>query len=153
MSGVVTSRRAPSPQTEHEYETQVLPATCTSPGYTLNECVVCGDRHITDLTPALSHDYAAKTIPADCETGGKTIHTCAGCGSTFVTDYTEPLGHSWDEGTLVTDATCTGEGIMEYTCTRCGATRLEGDAAAGPYSRRRCHLHHPPALYQVRRCD
>ncbi|MFR3923072.1 MAG: hypothetical protein ACLTYN_15085 [Dysosmobacter welbionis] len=27
------------PQTEHEYETQVLPATCTSPGYTLNECV------------------------------------------------------------------------------------------------------------------
>lgn len=119
------------PQTEHEYETQVLPATCTSPGYTLNECAVCGDRHITDLTPALSHDYAAKTIPAGCETGGKTVHTCAGCGSTFVTDYTEPLGHSWDEGTLVTDATCTGEGIMEYTCTRCGATRLEGDAAAG----------------------
>lgn len=52
-------------------------------------------------------------------------------GSTFVTDYTEPLGHSWDEGTLVTDATCTGEGITEYTCTRCGATRLEGDAVAG----------------------
>ena len=74
------------PQTEHEYETQVLPATCTSPGYTLNECAVCGDRHITDLTPALSHDYAAKTIPAGCETGGKTVHTCAGCGSTFVTD-------------------------------------------------------------------
>ena len=89
------------PQTEHEYETQVLPATCTSPGYTLNECVVCGDRHITDLTPALSHDYAAKTIPADCETGGKTIHTCAGCGSTFVTDYTEPLGHSWTRGRLL----------------------------------------------------
>lgn len=119
------------PQTEHEYETQVLPATCTSPGYTLNECAVCGDRHITDLTPALSHDYAAKTIPAGCETGGKTIHTCAGCGSTFVTDYTEPLGHSWDEGKEITDSTCTGEGVMEYTCTRCGATRLEGDAAAG----------------------
>ena len=119
------------PQTEHAYETQVLPATCTSPGYTLNECTACGDRHITDLTPALSHDYTSKTIPAGCETGGKTIHTCAGCGSTFVTDYTEPLGHSWDEGTLVTDATCTGEGITEYTCTRCGATRLEGDAAAG----------------------
>lgn len=119
------------PQTEHEYETQVLPATCTSPGYTLNECSVCGDRHITDLTPALSHDYAAKTIPAGCETGGKTVHTCAGCGSSFVTDYTEPLGHSWDEGKEITGSTCTGEGVMEYTCTRCGATRLEGDAAAG----------------------
>ena len=119
------------PQTEHEYETQVLPSTCTSPGYTLNECTVCGDRHITDITPALSHDYAAKTIPAGCETGGKTIHTCAGCGSAFVTDYTEPLGHSWDEGTEITGSTCTGEGMTEYTCTRCGATRLEGDAAAG----------------------
>lgn len=119
------------PQTEHEYETQVLPATCTSPGYTLNECAVCGDRHITDLTPALSHAYAAKTIPAGCETGGKTIHTCDGCGSTFVTDYTEPLGHSWDEGKEITDATCTGQGMTEYTCVRCGATRLEGDAAAG----------------------
>ena len=59
------------------------------------------------------------------------MHLCEGCGSSFITDYTDPLGHSWDEGTLVTDATCTGEGMTEYTCVRCGANSLEGDEAAG----------------------
>lgn len=44
---------------------------------------------------------------------------------------TDPLGHSWDEGKEITDSTCTGEGMTEYTCIRCGATRLEGDEAAG----------------------
>ena len=122
------------PQTEHEYNTSVIPATCTGPGYTLNECAVCGDRHITDITPALAHNYTAKTTPAACEGGGKTVHICEGCGSSFITDYTGPLGHSWDEGTPVTDATCTGEGMTEYTCIRCGATRLEGDEAAGHIS-------------------
>ena len=41
------------------------------------------------------------------------------------------MGHSWDEGTLVTNATCTGEGVMEYRCTRCGYHRIEGNEAAG----------------------
>ena len=58
-----------------------MAATCTSPGYTVKECSVCGDRHITDVTAALPHGYEAHTIPASCETGGKTIHRCDGCGS------------------------------------------------------------------------
>lgn len=45
--------------------------------------------------------------------------------------YTDALGHSWDEGTLVTNATCTGEGVMEYRCTRCGYHRLDADPADG----------------------
>ena len=76
-------------------------------------------------------NYVDKTTPATCEGGGKTIHICEGCGSSFVTDYTDPLGHSWDEGTEVTGSTCTGEGLIEYRCVRCGYHRLEGDAAAG----------------------
>ncbi len=116
---------------EHTYSTTVVPATCTSPGYTLRECAVCGERHITDITAALPHNYVDKTTPATCEGGGKTIHICEGCGSSFVTDYTDPLGHSWDEGTEVTGSTCTGEGLIEYRCVRCGYHRLEGDAAAG----------------------
>ena len=42
------------PQTEHENETQVLPATCTTPDNTRIEFVVCADRHINSLNPALS---------------------------------------------------------------------------------------------------
>lgn len=119
------------PQGEHEFSTTVISATCTSPGYTIRECAVCGERHIEDITAALPHNYIAKVTPATCEGGGKTLHICEGCGGSFVTDYTDPLGHSWDEGTEVTGSTCTGEGLIEYRCVRCGYHRLEGDAAAG----------------------
>ena len=126
-----TVQESTTPKGEHEFSVTTVPATCTSPGYTLRECAVCGGRHITDITAALPHNYVDKTTPATCEGGGKTIHICEGCGSSFVTDYTDPLGHSWDEGTEVTGSTCTGEGLIEYRCVRCGYHRLEGDAAAG----------------------
>ena len=119
------------PQGEHDFSTSTIAATCTSPGYTLRECAVCGERHIEDITPALAHNYVSRTTPATCEGGGKTIHLCEGCGSSFITDYTAPLGHSWDEGTEVIGSSCTGQGMTEYTCVRCGVTRLEGDPAAG----------------------
>ena len=126
-----TVQESTTPKGEHEFSVTTVPATCTSPGYTLRECAVCGERHITDITAALPHNYVDKTTPATCEGGGRTLHICEGCGSSFVTDYTDPLGHSWDEGTGVTGSTCTGEGLIEYRCVRCGYHRLEGDAAAG----------------------
>lgn len=124
-------KQTATPKGEHKYHTHPVAATCTTPGYTVRECAVCGDRHIEDIATALPHDYESHVIAATCENGGKTIHRCDGCGSSFVTDYTSPLGHSWDEGTLVTNATCTGEGVMEYRCTRCGYYRIEGNEAAG----------------------
>lgn len=120
-----------TPKGEHEYKTYSVSATCVSPGYTVRECAICGDRHIEDITSALPHDYIAKVTAATCEAGGHTLHICEGCGSSFVTDYTDALGHSWDEGTIVTNATCTGESVIEYTCTRCGDTRLKGGDASG----------------------
>ena len=120
-----------TPKGEHSYSTHTVKATCTNPGYTVKECSVCGDRHVTDITNALPHDYKAKVNPASCENGGNTLHICEGCGSSFTTDYTEALGHSWDSGTKITDATCTGEGVTEFRCVRCGYHRLEGNTAAG----------------------
>ena len=124
-------KQTAAPKGEHSYEVYTVAATCTSPGYTVRECSVCGDRHIEDITSVLPHNYESHVISATCENGGKTIHRCDGCGSSFVTDYTEALGHSWDKGTLVTNATCTGEGVMEYRCTRCGYHRLDADPADG----------------------
>ena len=124
-------KQTATPKGEHSYEVYTVAATCTSPGYTVRECSVCGDRHIEDITPAIPHDYKAHVIEATCDAEGKTIHRCDGCGSSFVTDYTSPLGHSWDKGTLVTNATCTGEGVMEYRCIRCGYHRLDADPADG----------------------
>ena len=124
-------KQTATPKGEHSYEVYTVAATCTSPGYTVRECSVCGDRHIEDITPAIPHDYKAHVIEATCDAEGKTIHRCDGCGSSFVTDYTDALGHSWDKGTLVTNATCTGEGVMEYRCIRCGYHRLDADPADG----------------------
>ena len=69
--------------------------------------------------------------PPPVRAAEKTIHLCEGCGSSFITDYTPPLGHSWDEGKEITDATCTGEGMAEYTCGPLRRDPLEGDPAAG----------------------
>ena len=124
-------KQTATPKGEHSYEVYTVAATCTSPGYTVRECSVCGDRHIEDITSVLPHNYESHVISATCENGGKTIHRCDGCGSSFVTDYTDALGHGWDKGTLVTNATCTGEGVMEYRCIRCGYHRLDADPADG----------------------
>ena len=120
-----------TPKGEHVYKTYPVAATCTHSGYTVRECEMCGDRHIEDITPALAHNYEAHITPATCEAGGHTSHICHGCGSGFITDYTDALGHSWDKGTAVTGSTCTGEGMTEYRCVRCGVHRLEGNAASG----------------------
>ena len=105
-------------------------AGCTSLGYDRYLCTECGKIEKRDYVDSLGHAWQSIVIrDATCENGGKTIHRCDGCGSSFVTDYTDALGHSWDEGTLVTNATCTGEGVMEYRCTRCGYHRLDADPA------------------------
>ena len=116
---------------EHEYTSYPVAATCVSPGYTVKECGICGDRHITDITSALAHNYKSQTIAATCENGGKTIHHCDGCGSSFVTDYTSALGHQYGEGKTIAKASCVSEGVTEYTCSRCGATKLETIKATG----------------------
>lgn len=120
-----------TPKGEHSYETHTVAATCTTPGYTVKECSICGDRHITDITSVLAHNYESIVTPATCEAGGHTTHICFGCGSSFITDYTNALGHSFDGGTTITNATCNGEGVTEYRCTRCGYHKLEGDTANG----------------------
>ena len=59
---------------EHKYETYSVAPTCTSPGYTVKECSVCGDRHIIDMTEALPHNYAAHIVRPTCTTGGQTTY-------------------------------------------------------------------------------
>lgn len=126
-----TVKEVDTPKGEHQYETFTVEASCTSPGYTVKECSVCGDRHVTNLTDALPHKYEARITEPGCETGGSTLHICEGCGSSFITDYTDPLGHAWDEGKEITSPTCNGAGVIQYTCTRCGLTRLEAQDATG----------------------
>lgn len=60
-----------TPRGEHRYETYSVAPTCTSPGYTVKECSVCGDRHITDMTEALPHNYVPHIVATTCTVGGQ----------------------------------------------------------------------------------
>lgn len=120
-----------TPKGEHKYATYTVEPTCVNPGYKVKECEICGDRHITDIQAAKPHNYEAIVTPANCENGGYTLHLCQGCGSSFTTDFTDPLGHSFDEGTVVTSPSCTGEGVTEFRCERCGYHYIDGNTAVG----------------------
>lgn len=116
---------------EHSYTTYKIAATCISPGYTVTECKICGERTITDITNALAHRYVPHVTAATCTAGGQTVYHCEGCGSSFVSDHTSALGHRWNDGKIIAEPSCTGEGVKQYTCTRCGVTELETLPAAG----------------------
>lgn len=116
---------------EHSYITYKVAATCTSSGYTVKECEICGDRSITDITNALAHNYVSHTTAATCVAGGQTVHLCENCGSSFVTDHRDALGHDWNSGKVIAEPSCTGEGVREYACNRCGETKIEKIPATG----------------------
>ena len=44
-----------------------------------------------------------------------------------MTQPLRPLGgeHTWDGGTVIKQASCAGDGVLRYTCTRCGTARTE----------------------------
>ena len=72
-----------SPFHEHNYETVVIPPTCTDKGYTTHTCA-CGDSYVDTYTDALGHDWDSGTVtkePTATETGIKT-YTCTRCNET-----------------------------------------------------------------------
>ena len=48
-----------------------------------------------------------------------------------ITIIVEQCYHSWGEGTVTTPATCTADGVLTYTCSRCGETKTETIPASG----------------------
>lgn len=120
-----------TPRGEHRYKTYTVEATCVNPGYTVKECEVCGERQITDITNTLAHNYVPQVTPATCTTGGQTLYRCDGCGSSFVGDHKDALEHKWNDGEVIAEPSCTGEGVKQYACSRCGEKRLETIPATG----------------------
>ena len=69
---------------------------------------------------------------ADCTRPAVYYFSCA-CGArgneTF--EYGTALGHSFGNGKVESPSTCTIQGRMTYTCTRCGMTKTEAIPARG----------------------
>ena len=139
-----------TPKGEHQYRTYKVSATCTAPGYTVRECGICGDRHIEDITAPAGHRYVSYVTAPTCTTGGHTHHICSVCGDGYIDSYTEATGHRWDDGTVIRDATCTEDGIIEYRCVVCDATKLEDyDGDGDPIGHGHTHAVTLPSLSLV----
>ena len=101
------------------------PATCTATGVKTYTCTRedCEGTKTEDI-PALGH--TSEVIPAKaatCTEKGLTAGSkCSVCDTILVAqEFTDPLGHSW--GNAITGmATCTTDGKITKSCTRCDAT-------------------------------
>ena len=89
-------------------------ATCTQRA----TCTVCG----AEYGDALGHDFTTSWTHDDNEHWKQ----CSRC------DKKDDVGpHTWDNGTITTAPTCTKAGEETYSCTKCGATKIEPIPATG----------------------
>ena len=98
----------------HDYTVEVVPAACTTDGYTKSSCNTCGHILITDTVPAFGH---TELKAPDCTHGS----LCATCEEY----YGEALGHTGGNATCTQQAVCEvckeaygspAHDIVEATC-------------------------------------
>ena len=108
--------------------------TCTENGVRTFTCSRCQETKTEAVTAA---GHAEETIPgkpATCAESGLTDgKRCSVCGVILEEQQVIPVltEHSWDAGKILTDATCTEDGEIEYTCTVCTAKKTESIPAKG----------------------
>ncbi len=114
---------------KHDYQETVYDATCTEPQRVGSFCSVCGkanpDSPPQVLAPELGHDFTVEkeVVAPGCTEDGYTVYKCSRCDETKKVEV-PAVGHKYNSGEVV-DASCeAGEGV-KYTCTVCGATRVE----------------------------
>lgn len=106
---------------DHVYTSTVVPATCTTRGYTLHQCS-CGHSYYSDWVNVPGHKYAAVVISPTCEKPGFTIHTCTVCGQSFKDNFTNPEPHQWDVTT--SKPTCITHGYTTQICSVCSYSEI-----------------------------
>ncbi|MBQ9467858.1 MAG: alpha-N-acetylglucosaminidase C-terminal domain-containing protein [Clostridia bacterium] len=96
----------------------VFQRVCSSCGYTEQKT----ERQEHVHTPVIDESY-----PATCTEEGRTEGAhCSECGEIIKAQETiPPLGHLWDGGVITVSPTLQSEGVMTYTCQRCGSVHCE----------------------------
>ena len=103
----------------HLYRTvKTISPTCTAQGYTIYECISCGDTYRGDYTSAKGHNYSKTVYPASCVDQGYSVYTCTVCNYSYTSDIISAYGHRYAHEVI--EATCTTQGYTINTCSVCG---------------------------------
>ncbi|MBR3553835.1 MAG: fibronectin type III domain-containing protein [Clostridia bacterium] len=118
------------PLRSHDYEISFVPKTCTTDGYTLHTCRLCGATSMSDFDYAVGHKLVYEpAIPETCTTDGLSAKaTCTVCGEVVEPARVIPaLGHRWV--LTVTPATTRTDGRVIKSCSICGEVKPGCDVA------------------------
>lgn len=112
----------PTINDEHHYVQTVVAPTCTTDGYTINQCSDCELQYYSNNVPKLGHIYEfSKNVSATCTASGYDLYTCSRCGTTEQRNIVNALGHNYVFQST-TDVACESQGYDTYKCSRCGTT-------------------------------
>ena len=100
-----------------------MEGTCTTKGYTIYTCTLCGDTYTDNYTEVNGHKFGEILLEPTCTHRGYTIHYCEDCGYEYSDSYVPATGHAYEAEEH--PVTCTENGYTLYTCKNCGETRTE----------------------------
>ncbi len=103
-------------------------ATCEEPGTRERRCIYCNytDPNSKEEIPAVGHNWVdiPDTSTATCMEDGTKRQRCTICDEEQTVESKAYGEHLW-QGEIKKPASCSEEGIMEYTCKRCGEIKEE----------------------------
>ena len=105
----------------HEYITDMVIPTCTSPGYTTHTCIICGKSYVDTIVNALGHtETVDNAVAPSCTKNGRTEGKhCGICYEVLVAqEVVEATGHNYEA--VVIAPTCIEQGYTTHTCLTCG---------------------------------
>lgn len=113
-------------------------ATCTEAGWKeVGVCEVCGKHYSypTDenAIPATGHTWSEDYVvdkEASCTEAGEKSKHCTICDAKEDVQEIPALGHDF-VSKVTKKATCTADGTLTYTCSRCNETKTETIKATG----------------------
>ena len=109
------------PQKQHNYLSQVVPATCTKAGYTEYRCKNCTDSYKGNETLATGHFWSEWRVDkkATITSAGIQSRSCSSCDKQETKEIEKiPHGHVYTEK-VTTQAKCEETGVKTFSCS-CG---------------------------------